>query len=226
MVAVSDLRLDVAAQTPECPQPLVDRSIVRAARELCECAPLWRSALAPINLMASQQEYALTVPSSVNEPAEIVRPLSHGVQYRGRALPQCDESDLLARHGDLRSETGPEPQRFFMLSPRRLAVSPIPADDLADPIRVTASLRPPYGADSLDDDIGLDWRQTLVDGALGYLLAMPGEAWTNGEAAALHRKSFGAARANAIAQYTRGYTHGTTRARPRPFTRSARAYSW
>jgi hypothetical protein len=83
--------------------------------------------------------------------------------------------------------------------------------------RVRAAFRPSAEAVEVEDFIFETWRQTIVDGALAKLKAMPGEFWTDQLGAEKAAACFSAGASRAKNDRTRGYHNGNLQVAPRRF---------
>ncbi|MDN5937700.1 MAG: hypothetical protein L0H83_03475 [Salinisphaera sp.] len=218
MPALSDFRLDVFAQLRECPAPVVDRNVIRAAIVLCQRAPIWTETLADITLTAGTSEYTLAPSTAITSAGgEIIRPVLDGVRYRQRPLRQLSlDAANVARPGWTQDQ-GKEPTQYVMLSPRNLTLIPIPEDTLTDPLQVQVSVRPSRKATTMPDVLYDHWYDAITSGALQFLLSMPKTPWSDPGAALYHRRIFLNEQTNARAQYERGYGDGSARVWSRPF---------
>lgn len=217
---IADIRTDVFAESPDCPAPLVDRAIRRAAIELCEWSPVWAVDLDGFTPKAGQQVYDLRLPAAIS--GEIIAVVTDGVRYQGRALPFATIEEANRRYQGWRSDTGPEISGHVMLTPRKLALIPIPETDLPDTIEVRVSARPRRDASALPDDVASDWYECITEGALWFLQSMPGQPWSQPNMALIHRRRYRQELNEALRMANAGFRRGSVRARPKGFIHDVR----
>jgi hypothetical protein len=96
-----------------------------------------------------------------------------------------DENSTVAWDPDDAAST---PELFKYVPEGQFAVHPKP--DAAYSLQVGVILQPKRGANSLDANLLTTWDYALQTGALGYLLAIPGQPWSNPTLAARHELIF------------------------------------
>lgn len=90
-----------------------------------------------------------------------------------------------------------------------------PTPDAVYALTVTVECQPRVAASDLPDDLVRKWDRAFSDGALGYLLGLPGQDWSNPALARIYMASAQAAINNAKADVARSYNTGTSMARIR-----------
>lgn len=188
MARLSELRPSVASEARDCPNPVIDRALVDAARELCEAAAIWRTTF-DVDTASGAAEYPLASPVA---DSEIVRVIEPWVCSGRRSLPQG---------------------AYHLEGPRRLVMLYEP---VANPLTVHVQLRPTRAASDLPDVlIGHD--EALQAGALARLLRMRHEPWADLDLSMYYARTFRACRTQAIADVTRESTSRSAQVRPRRF---------
>ncbi|MDN5937698.1 MAG: hypothetical protein L0H83_03465 [Salinisphaera sp.] len=205
---VSDLRPYVATTVPDAPNPLIDREIVLAAREVCEEAPLWVEVLTAIPTVNGQGAYTLT-----HATGDVVRAQRHEVLFGGVSLRQRSVAQANRRYPGWRTDTGATLHSFVLTDPHTLAVIPVPNAALGD-LTVTVQLRPKFGATTLPDQAAEDWRDAVVSNAIARLASMPNEPWSAPQVAAIHGQKYQIERAQAVAAHAKGQARGEGRVIP------------
>ena len=199
MTPVAELRPRVATEVPNCPNPVIDRALVDAARALCSGASIWRDTLAVTpdghGTRIALQSSGVTVngqPAAASWPdsAELARVIPPGVEVSGRDFRQ-----------------------YEMVDQRTLHVLRDPGDELT----VHVSLRPTLAARSLPDAVTLDYLEGVVSGALSRVLRMTSEPWTNPQMAQYYAREARQARNQAVIEAQRGFEGGAMRVKPRLF---------
>lgn len=205
MSDIKEIRSSIAASLPNCPNPVVDRDIVLAAREFCEETGVWQDDMSVISTVSGQQIYPLPYSG-----AQVVRPVKRSVTFAGAPLEQIAFTEASRLYPAWRSTNSSDVFAFVMLSPRELALIDIP--DLSnEQIKLRAVLRPLVGAITLPDILAQDWREAIIAGALARLYEMNKDPWGDTQMAAYHRSVYMRERSQAIAAVSRGYDRGEAR---------------
>ncbi|WP_423820832.1 hypothetical protein V5738_10870 [Salinisphaera sp. SPP-AMP-43] len=221
MTAVSSLRPRVAAEAANCPNPVIDRALIDAARELCSAAPIWRDTILvdPRNdgdelSLTAQTDTIYSVPEArfaANLP-QAYAALHEIEQAYGEAVEHCDGEMVRVIPPGVTVNDRPFIQ-YTLTSQRVLKV----LRDPGEPLTVHVSVRPTLNATTLSDQVALDYSEGIVSGALYRLLRQAGRVWGNPQMALYHQRAFRKARADAIWATTRGFEAGSVRAAPRAF---------
>jgi len=98
------------------------------------------------------------------------------------------------------------PNRYQYVPHGQFAVHPTP--DASYALTVSVILQPRRGSNSLDDSLLINWDYVFQDGALGYLLKLPGNPWIDKTEAALREARFQAAINSATSDAHAGYNAG------------------
>lgn len=167
----SILRVEVASELPNVPNPVVDQHIVHATRMLCNEVALWQETA---RVKASHGQLDLAAMEDADR--EVVRVMPRGVAAQGAHLPQYVRPD----------PPGKQTPGFYIQA-RRLLLLTHNAPDTFD---VTAQLRPALTSQRVPGDVVHDYHDTIVHGALYRLFRMPSETWANGDAAQAHYQAF------------------------------------
>lgn len=208
-VQVLDVMRDVAQIARGVPNATLISAYVRAARKFCRESRWFRSTLvAPTE--ADVRLYSLGSDTYLEVVG--VKAVS-GATLSGNTNPWViGPSDPGGWNPGFQPN---RPQRYAYVPEGQIAFDPIP--DAAYSITMTLQLQPKAGVTSLPEELLVKWDQALQDGALMYLLNIPGQPWTNPQQAEMHRRSFQAAINNAKLDEQRSYNTGTAFIRKRPF---------
>ena len=184
------------------------QALQRAARELCEKSRIWRTTQHPLPLTNSYCEYEF-------EPFEGAdRVQIEWATYEGRKLEpttehmlfKCDK-EWLKRRGPptnyLEMNSGmiriwPTPTTFLSQSEPYLnpatvgdGEEPMPQDiDQPCSLMFRISMKPKMDATAMDKQIMDDYFDTIVNGALAYLMFMPAKPWTAPDLAQVYSNTF------------------------------------
>jgi len=188
----------IAQIARRCPTATLTRAYVDAARTFCGQTRWLRETLADITTAVDDPSYVL---GSADEGLEVigVRQVI-GTDSRGQQweLPPLDATTKCLN-------TDNAQPRWYSYSPEgALVLHRTP--DAAYTLTVMAQVQPIRTATTIPD-------------ALGYLLDLPRQPWTDHSQALKRQKEFQSAINNAKADEQRGYNTGSVRARPRLFVR-------
>ena len=208
-VQVLDVMRDVSQLVRRAPNATLISAYVRAARKFCRESRWFRSTLVG-ETVADTRLYSLG--SDTYMEVVGIRAVS-AQQLNGSGQPWAlAASDPAGWYPGFQPS---QPQRYAYIPEGQIAVDPLP--DKAYTLTMTLQLQPKAGVTSLPEELFVKWDQAMQDGALMYLLNIPGQAWTNPQQAELHRRAFQAAINNAKLDEQRGYNTGTVFIRKRPF---------
>lgn len=198
---------DVEQIVRRCPTVTLVRAYARAARQLC-VESRWLRVQASSTTVPGLQRYSLG-----NDPWLDILNL-HAVEIgdAGNISP--------LRVWDPRQwnpNNAPGRPAFYAYVPEaQFVLYPVPDKEY----QITASIEvaPKAGATQLPDILFNKWEQAMQDGALAYLLSIPGEPWSNPQMAMIYERRYRAAISNAKTDVQRLYQNGSLRARtPRIF---------
>jgi hypothetical protein len=208
-VAVFDVIADVAQIVRKAPDPTLIAAYVRAARKFCRESRWLRSTL-PGQTEAGTSLYNL----GSDQVLEIV-----GLKAASAARTSGNTTAWpLHVSATTTWPTGTRPShptRYAYVPEGQIALYPTP--DAVYDLTVTLVLQPTKGTNSIPESLLVKWDQALQDGALGYLLDIPDQPWTDPLQAERRRRAFQAAINNARADEQREYNAGVVVARKRPF---------
>ena len=190
VVPASLLRVEVASELPNVPNPVVDRYIVHATRMLCDEVALWQEVA---TVTAANGELDLSAMDT--DDRDTVRAMPRGVSQNGQILPQ-----YLRPNPRDATTLG-----YYARSMRHLTLTGAP--DNPDFI-VTAQMRPSIATLKVPEDVARDYHDVIVHGALYRLFRMPSETWASGEAAASHYEMFMQGARQARSEVNRIYAAG------------------
>lgn len=205
---------------PGCPEPLMVQALRNAAISFCSRTDLIQRIFTP-DVVAGQNAFAIDVPNDM----QIGRVLA--MSYKNhRLLPSTPDdtySALAIRGtaiGDAQPHTG-SPRVYFQTTPDSgtFYVYPIPDAPaaLAAGITLRVSFVPDQDAETVDDTLFTSYCEGIANGALGRLLLMPGQTFSNANASKVFHDKFESAVTIARRDKEMGYTSGSQRIAPRPF---------
>lgn len=186
----------ILIQARGCSDMLAVDALRRSAIQLCEQTQAWRET---ITQQAKTQDVDLDIPA--HSRAAAIRRVFVG---EDEILPMApDNINPFAA-----SST---PRGYFRVSENVLRL--IPAPDAPVTLTVEAVLAPTYTANTIPDDLADRCRMALIWGALAYLLAIPGQTWTQPELAGAYLHMFEQEAAKVSLQDVKGRVRATLRSR-------------
>ena len=191
----SELFLYVLSEVPGCPEFTAERAIRDACIDFCSRTDIYRAEPATVILIPNITAYQLDAPAGT-EPNR-VKLVSRG----GRPLTQLQYEEAFLR---IEGSEPTVPSFWSQTDNAALLVGPRPSE--RERVTVLYSLKPSATSSSIPDTIGLEWRETLVSGALFRLQMMVGSPWANGGAAQANAAVYEAGVKAAIKQAK--YWHG------------------
>lgn len=191
------------------PYPALAQALRSAMIEFCERSGLMRQTLDPIDVVEGTASYDLPEPTDHN----IVTPVS--VLYDSVPVHPTSESkaDFIAPSW----RTNELLYRYRMEGRTTVKLLWSPDQDITGGLIVRVSLRPTRDADALDDALYRDWAEVLAAGAAARLREMPGEPWSNPNAAVIDARKFGGGVAAARVRAEASDTAQPLRMQGRPF---------
>jgi hypothetical protein len=194
-VRYSDFFLYVLSEVPGCPEFTAERAIRDACIDFCARTDIFRAEPATITLIPNITAYELDAPAGT-EPNRVKL-----VSRAGRPLNQLQYEEAFLR---IEASQPTAPAFWSQTDNSALLVGPKPKE--RERVSVLYSLKPTASSSSIPDTIGLEWRETLVSGALFRLQMMVGSPWANGAAAQANASVYEAGVKSAIKQAK--YGHG------------------
>lgn len=164
-VDLDDIVKRVRTDAPACPLPLAERSVIAAARELCQRARVWRDYDEVTFSAGDACEYLCTI-----QAASIVQ--IEKALFDGRELVAITPADLDAAYPewDFNNEhTGNPPNVYVQITPDTIQIYP----RAAGKVRFRLWLCPAIDADVLPDMIVNHYADVIAAGAAGRVLMTP-----------------------------------------------------
>lgn len=163
---------------PGCPEPLAVSGLRQAATSFCDRTRLWRD--------TSTQTVGPHQDVAVPYGAQLRTVIS--ARFNGRLIPAVTTSELdrLYPHQDWRELEGVEPDYLTQAAGNRLQLVPAGSGTLT----LALELLPSIDADELPAFLVDRYHSVLIDGALGCVLQVPGQPFTNPELAMMYEGRF------------------------------------
>jgi len=179
MANFKDLTPYIANSFPMASDLLIIQQLARAGRTMCSEANCWKYEYT-FNTIASQQAYTYTVPTD----SERIR--IDNVWYDEDQLEPITWDELLTPRYDPEKEG--RPTHFSERIPGELTLWPTPSQ--VNEVKVRLSLMPTLTATTFDDSLQAQHGQTLSNGAMAYLMLMPGKVWSDAQGGLLYNDMF------------------------------------
>lgn len=194
----------VLPQVPTCSNMMATQQLERAARELCQKARIWRVTQTPLPINGSDCEYEF-------EPYDNAdRVQIEWATYGGRQIKPTTEQQLFKCDKEWMTRRG-HPTHYLEMNSGMIRVWPTPDESVVpgvpgmssggtEPTPEDAaaecmlifriSMKPALGATAMDRQILDDFYDTIINGALAYLMFMPGKPWSAPDLAAVYSSTF------------------------------------
>ncbi len=187
----------VQIHVPECPTPMITEAVRSTCIRFCGESRYLREELDPFNTVATDEEYEIAAPADC-AIAEILSLRVDGTQLKPTTVDALENEVV-----DWQDLTG-RPTRYFQRSRAVIVMNPVP--DAAYVSRAVVAIKPSQSSGGVDERVFEEWKDAIASGALAYLMAMPGQAWSNPELAGYHGGLFSSAVSRARNQADAGYS--------------------
>ncbi len=194
------------------PTAIIRSWIIEACRKFCWESLLWREQVDPVSVVASQALYdlkadaivLLDTSTKVNAVADIVS-LEH-IELSKIDLETTSERYLDENERGWRQHVESRPRRFIMDYRRRLQLVYKPTQAIADGLDMWLTLMPLRSSALIEQFIFDDYRLAIENGAMAYMLEMPGVPWNNPNGALFYWNKWDMYMEDATDRKTSGYT--------------------
>ena len=210
MVDTFDHLVNVAQVCRKCPTITLRRAYVRALRDWCKQTQWLRTAVSGVTV-ANSRQYSLG-----NDPyLDVIGVFAmQGSQSQSQGIEYWPIVPSDSGQWDPNMQPG-MPVRYQYLPEAQFAVDPLP-DDAYD-LLITLIVQPKEGATQIPAAPLLKYSNEIEAGALSYLLAVPGQPWSDPQGALLQGRVFRSGISNGKAEAQRNFNVGSQRVRPRQF---------
>ncbi len=201
---------DVLPHVPGCPVLVAEHEIKRAAQIFFEKSRAWHALTALLPVTAGQATVTIALPDAGTELVRV-----EAGWYDGQPIGPATAQDLDETEPDWTSQTG-TPRRVVLLTPGIVRLFPIPTANATTGLQLRVSARPSESATGIPDDLAVQYREDITQGAKGRLLVYAKKPWTDVDLGAALLSSFDA---RAAAANVKANVRGNANAR-----RAARAH--
>lgn len=197
---------DLLPKLPECPVPLVEHELKRAAQDFFRDTKSWQITLPTVPVLANAEFTTITAPEGSALESIIV------AWYDGQKILPTTADELSKDFGDdWELHTG-TPCRYIEETPGYLRLYPRPLADASSGFKAKVAVTPASAAGGIPDNLAETYQDILSDGALSRLMIYPNKPWTNYELGGAALSRFGGAMAVLKTKLTIG--SGQKRSRP------------
>jgi len=185
---------EIAPFVPECPTPVIGSYVRKVVIDLCTQTGAWKVFADTATLTSSVGAYNFVLPASVAnvevvwlEKPTLSRADSTSVKdldvftlakFQSAFTPWPDTNRL------------GEPTTVTQMSPQIFMVHPLPDTATTYTINMTLVLRPTVSASQWDSNLSNEFRDTIVHGALFFLLGMPKRKWRDNQLSLIHGRQW------------------------------------
>ena len=213
MVDVNDYLANVAQVARKCPTVTLRHAYMRAFREWCQQTQ-WLRTNIPGVTTENIAQYSLGDDPQLDIIGifAMSASLPTGAAAAGPSIWYLPPGDSSNWNPNVQPE---QPTRYCYIPEAQFALYPTP--DQAYNLTITVILTPNEAAVNVPLAPLIKYSNDIEAGALEYLLALPGQPWTDKPMSMMKGKEFRAGISNGKAEAQRSYNTGAQRARPRGF---------
>lgn len=207
-VDVYDQLANIALVARKCPSTVLRRAYVSAMRQWC-AETQWLRTTVTGTTVSGTQLYSLGDDTYL----QIIGVRAVSLTESGGDKLGLNPSDSAFWNPNIGNGT---PRWYAYIPEGQIALHPTPDAAYAMTISVIAQPKSDE-VTQVPEDLMKKYSTTFEAGALGYLLSLPGQPWTNPNEAAQQMRAFRSGISNAKAEVQRAFNVGSQRARPRAF---------
>lgn len=185
MAIWADWLPDILPHVQECPIPVVEHEVRRAAQEFLGKTRAWKLDLAAMSVSSGNPNVTLSFGAETVLAARI-----EAAWLDGAALEIVPLSEMSSRFGSgWNADTG-TPTVLVPISPSSVRLYPIPNAAATTGLTATIAAIPNEVATGIQEDIATQYRNTIATGAKARLMLYPGKPWQNPDLAAVNNALF------------------------------------
>ena len=211
-VALDDQLTNIAQIVRKAPKITLRRAYTRALREWCQQTQ-WLRITIPGSTTADVETYGLGTDPGLDIIAIRAISLTQVIGTKPQTYGLRPSDSTQWNPNAIRDV----PRQYCYVPEGSFALYPTPDAVYTLSISVIVTPKETAAAAQIPGDPLIKYSNDIEAGALAYLLALPGQPWTDAAAAARYMRDFASAIANGKAEAQRAYNTGSMRVRPRPF---------
>jgi len=170
---ISSFLADTSTRVPGASKTEIDSAVRSVIRDFCSRTLLYIRQLTAIDIVSAVGTYTLVAPTNcsivgverVEVNGEFVSPTSLDLLNRSPENWQTDTSN--------------QPINYMVDAEKVLRFKEIPDTSYTGGLVVWVTLKPTASTSTIPDFIVDDWYETIVNGAVSYLLRIPGKSWSS-----------------------------------------------
>lgn len=186
MVSLDKFYSYVRPSVPGCPIQYVDDAIRDVIADFCTKTLVWQEEYVCGDIMAGEHTYSFNPWSAevaIVEPlvvmiAEDTDDPDNPVKVRSRVL-KTNEQDLDTFDPYWRETKSEIPTKFYMDTPSTIRLIGTPTRDIPNGLHLRVALKSTPETTEVPDYLYMDWADTIANGVLAKLHAIPGKVWSN-----------------------------------------------
>jgi hypothetical protein len=198
---------DVLPHVPGCPVLVAEHEIKRAAQHFFEKSRAWHALTSLLAVAQAQATVTVTLPDASTELVRI-----EAAWLDGKDIDPATAQDMDEAEPDWASRTG-TPTRVLLLTPGIVRLFPIPMAAAVQGLKLRCSVRPSEAATGIPDDLAVQYREDITQGAKARLLIYGKKPWTDMDLGRALMASFDA---RAAAANVKANVRGNSNARRAP----------
>lgn len=206
MVLWPSWQLDILPHVPQCPVPLIEHELKRAAQVFFQESRAWQEQLTPITIFAGFSEVTIPMNGTDQELVRVESARWNGKPIEPRAADDMDQSYT----DDWRDHSGP-PEAFIQITPGVMTLYPVPTE--AGTLSLRVSVRPSESATGIPDDLAARFRDQLAMGAKARLMLYQGKPWSAPDMGLALSGAFASSIEKAASAMARSYSNGRVKSR-------------
>lgn len=203
MANLSDLRREVRLHASQCPDTTIDYALIRAMREFCRETWYYQASVY-INQVTGTGTYII----SPSDGSEVISIEAVDLEVDSKLYP-VTQTEASKSDGTVIG--------FQFEPPSYLIILPVPTTTVTNGIEARLVLMPPENTTTIPDSIYRNFKETIVAGALGFILSMQADSWSNPQLAAMKIQEFHIGMWRAKGDRKRDFRPGAIRVSSRPF---------
>lgn len=207
MALWSAWQADILPHVAQCPIPLIEHELMRAAQQFFAESRVWQVERSPISVTSGVSDLTIAPTDAQQELVRIETARWNGSQLRVKTASDMDASYM----DDWRTHVG-TPEVLIQVTPGLVWLYPIPDADGSLALRM--SVRPSESATGIPDDMAVKFRDTLSYGAKSRLMLYPNKPWSAPDLGLALSVAFRSGIDAAAATASRSFGRGRIASRP------------
>lgn len=201
---------DILPHVSQCPIPMIEHELKRAAQTFFSDSRAWQVTKTPVAVAATVADISVFPDDAEQELVRIESARWNGAPLEPKTADSMDSGYV----DDWRAHTG-SPVAFIQITPGTIRLYPVPLD--AGTLALRVSVRPSESATGIPDNMAVRFRDTLATGAKSRLMLYQGKPWSSPDMGLALAVSFRSGIDSAAAASARAYGSGRIASKPNWF---------